>query len=89
MNMNRVVFERCQSKACVNITTDDDGTAEHPEMFKVVLSRSGQLDNRITLVNREATVTILDSDGKATHASWYNYVTILPVCPNSGICTTV
>ena len=61
-----LVFERCQSKACVNVTTIDDATAELSEMFSAVLSRTSQPDNRIRLVNREATVTILDDDGKAT-----------------------
>ena len=61
-----MVFERCQLKACVNISTYDDGTAEHSEMFYAMLSRSSQLDGRIRLVNREARVTINDNDGEST-----------------------
>ena len=63
LDSNRMVFERCQLKACVYISTIDDGTAEHHEMLYAVLSRSSQLDGRIRLVNRETRVTINDNDG--------------------------
>ena len=62
-NSNTMVFERCQLKICVYISTIDDGTAEHSETFYAVLSRSSQLDGRIRLVNRETRVTINDNDG--------------------------
>lgn len=47
----------------MNITTKDDATAENIEAFKVVLSRTSELDNNFTLAKREATVTVFDDDG--------------------------
>ena len=80
MYKDKIVFKECQLKACVNITTIDDGTAEHSEMFYAVLGRSSQLDSRIKIVesNKEARVTINDNDGKcirhvcAGHYSLYS-----------------
>ena len=90
MYKDKIVFKECQLKACVNITTIDDGTAEHPEIFYAVLSRSSQLDRRIRLVNRETRVTINDNDGKSIrHIMQVTLLSVFSLPPNSGICTTV
>ena len=55
-------IETSQSKACMNVTIDDDSIVEDEESFKVVVSST---DQNVDVGLSTTTVTILDND-KAT-----------------------
>lgn len=48
-------------KKCVNVTIVDDSLVENNEEFSLTLTTS---DSAVSLTSSEATVTIIDNDGK-------------------------
>ena len=64
-------FEKCQRLVCVSITIINDMMVEMPESFNVTLTRTANLDSRITLnpLQVDGVVRISDDDGKRFNLS--------------------
>ena len=59
-----VLFAACDRRQCVNLTIVDDQVLEDTESFNVDLSRTTDLDARITLDPTAAVVDIIDNDSE-------------------------
>ena len=59
-----LMFRSCETRVCTNVTIVDDNVAELTERFSVKLSRTDDLNPRITLDPVVAEVEIIDDDGE-------------------------
>ena len=64
------MFASCETRACINVTIEDDNVVELTESFSVKLNRTDGLDERIILEPVEAEIEIINNDGE-----WVNNVT--------------
>ena len=58
-----LTFSPCEVKKCISVRIEQDEITEETEFFTVNLERTTNLDSRITLDPRNATVNITDNDG--------------------------
>ena len=60
-----LTFPACETRACEEVTIIDDDILEMTESFNATLTRTLNLDPRITLDPVHAVVIILDNDGRS------------------------
>ena len=60
-----LTFPACETRACEEVTIIDDDILETTESFNATLTRTPNLDPRITLDPFNAVVIILDNDGRS------------------------
>ena len=58
-----LIFSPCDIKQCITVKIENDDITEESEFFTVNLERTTNLDSRIVLDPRNATVNITDNDG--------------------------
>ena len=59
-----LMFSSCETRKCASVAVNNDNMAEETEFFRVSLERTTTLDSRIALSPKNATVHIVDNDGK-------------------------
>ena len=62
----RLLFDTCDSSACVKFSVMDDSIAENVESFNITLEMNHP---RIRLESVHGVVTIVDADGMCIHTS--------------------
>ena len=67
-----LMFEKCDTKSCLNVEIEDNNSPEFVETFMGILKRTENLDNRIILQPNITNIEILDNDGKLL----YNWLII-------------
>ena len=58
-----LTFGANDAESCVGVIIRNDSIQEHTEMFSVILERTPDLDDRVTLNNTEGIMSIIDDDG--------------------------
>ena len=59
-----LMFRSCETRVCTNVNIVDDNVEELTERFSVKLSRTVDLNPRITLDPVVAEIEIIDDDGE-------------------------
>ena len=80
-----LAFNACQRRQCLNVSIVDDLVLENTERFSVLLTRTADLDQRITLDPVNGVVDILDNDGSTVWVTTYIHTLALSlVCSGCG-----
>ena len=75
-----LIFGKCDTKSCVNVEIEDNGSPEFVETFMGILTRTENLDRRIIVQPNITTIEIMDNDGK------WNWLIIIVVIFRSSVC---
>ena len=62
----RLIFAPNQRRSCVDVRIQDDDVLEQTEAFTISLTGPDNLDERVSLVQTEGTVNIINDDGRLT-----------------------
>ena len=58
-----LMFDACNTRHCVDVTSVNDTVDEPDEMFGITLERTPGLNDKITLDPVDGDITIVDDDG--------------------------
>ena len=70
----RLIFAPNQHRSCVDVHIQDDDVLEQTESFRISLTGHENLDDRVSLVQTEGTVNIINDDGELSVAIFFNAI---------------